>query len=117
MSSEPTGYSASHSPLKRMRVISPQSSVVVHASDNPVRQVLTGLVSTIYKVSAMGQSPEPGLSTLWQSLKKLDLQGVNDAIKSGADLNERDVAGDTPLHFIARQGHYKYPPSDIPQVR
>jgi hypothetical protein len=39
------------------------------------------------------------------------------AITGGANVNERNAAGDTPLLFIAREGHYKYPPADIPAVR
>jgi ankyrin repeat protein len=33
---------------------------------------------------------------------------------AAADLNERNANGDTALLFIAREGHYKYPPKDIP---
>jgi hypothetical protein len=29
-------------------------------------------------------------------------------------VNERNADGLTPLHFIAREGHYKYPPTGIP---
>ena len=59
---------------------------------------------------------EAGLSPLWAAIKKLDLGGVNAAVRAGGDLNERDAAGDTPLLMIARAGHYKYPPSEIPAV-
>lgn len=38
------------------------------------------------------------------------------AIARAADLNERNANGDTPLLFIAREGHYKYPPNEVPQV-
>lgn len=33
---------------------------------------------------------------------------------TGADLNERNAAGDTAMLYIARQGHYKFPPKEIP---
>lgn len=59
---------------------------------------------------------DPGASPLWQGLQKLDLGAVNSAVRSGADVNERDGNGDTPLLMIARAGHYKYPPSEIPAV-
>eukprot|EP00199_Chlamydomonas_sp_CCMP681_P006107 CAMPEP_0119101124 /NCGR_PEP_ID=MMETSP1180-20130426/257_1 /TAXON_ID=3052 ORGANISM="Chlamydomonas cf sp, Strain CCMP681" /NCGR_SAMPLE_ID=MMETSP1180 /ASSEMBLY_ACC=CAM_ASM_000741 /LENGTH=202 /DNA_ID=CAMNT_0007085183 /DNA_START=21 /DNA_END=632 /DNA_ORIENTATION=+ len=89
-------------------------SVVMHAEVNPVRQAIGGLVSGIYQVSASLAAPEPGLSPLWTSLKKLDVAGVKSAIQSRADLNERNAEGDTPLLYIARQGHYKYQPAGIP---
>lgn len=40
---------------------------------------------------------------------------MTQAIASGADVNER-VEGLTPLHFIARKGHYQYPPREIPEA-
>jgi hypothetical protein len=57
--------------------------VSVQASDNPARQVLSGLVSTIYKVSASMQPADAGASPLWASLQKLDLAGVQNAIRAG----------------------------------
>lgn len=57
---------------------------------------------------------ESGDSELWAAIKKLNLQGVKSAAASGANLDEPNAAGDTPLLFIARQGHYKYPPAEIP---
>jgi hypothetical protein len=47
---------------------------------------------------------EAGLSPLWSSVKKLDLSGVQSALKAGANANERDAQGDTPLLMIARAG-------------
>ena len=47
-----------------------------------------------------------GLSPLWTALKRADAAAVSAAIASGADVNER-VDGLTPLHFIARKGHYQ----------
>ncbi|GIL74417.1 hypothetical protein Vretimale_2058 [Volvox reticuliferus] len=82
--------------------------------DNPVRQVLSQVAINVYKVSALMSQPETGQSPLWSSLKKLDLSGVNAALRAGANPNERDAAGDTPLLMIARAGHYKYPPGEIP---
>ncbi|GLI66316.1 hypothetical protein VaNZ11_010094 [Volvox africanus] len=92
-------------------------SVSVHATftpDNPIRQVLSQVAINVYKVSALMSQQETGLSPLWSSLKKLDLPGVNAALRAGADPNERDATGDTPLLMIARAGHYKYPPGEIP---
>ncbi|GLC35235.1 hypothetical protein PLESTB_000587000 [Pleodorina starrii] len=82
--------------------------------DNPLRQAISQVAINVYKVSAMMDKSEAGLSPLWSGLKKLDLAAVTAAIRAGADVNERDAAGDTPLLMIARQGHYKYPPSEIP---
>lgn len=59
---------------------------------------------------------EPGLTPLWSAIKKLDQAAVTAALRAGADPNERDSSGDTPLLMIARAGHYKYPPSEIPLV-
>eukprot|EP00983_Pelagomonas_calceolata_P105140 1159098-Pelagomonas_calceolata.AAC.2 len=38
-------------------------------------------------------------------------------MKNGANANERGPTGETPLLYIAKEGHYKYPPQEIPQVR
>uniref|UniRef100_A0A7S0R2P2 Uncharacterized protein n=1 Tax=Chlamydomonas leiostraca TaxID=1034604 RepID=A0A7S0R2P2_9CHLO len=85
------------------------------SSDNPVRQVLAGVVSGIYKASAAVSVPEPGLSPLWAAIKRLDTAGLKTHMqRGGVDLNERNANGDTPLLFIAREGHYKYPPQDLP---
>lgn len=82
--------------------------------DNPTRQAISQVAINIYKFSAMFNKTDPGASPLWQGLQKLDLGAVNSAVRSGADVNERDGNGDTPLLMIARAGHYKYPPSEIP---
>jgi hypothetical protein len=48
---------------------------------------------------------------------KLDKAGVSAALGSGASANDASpVSGETPLLFIAKQGHYKYPPADIPAL-
>lgn len=64
------------------------------------------LANAAPQVSALTQAPEAGLSPLWQAIKRLDGAGVASAIKSGANLNERDDNGDTPLIYIARQGAF-----------
>lgn len=93
-----------------------RSSLIVRAEStaSPVRQVLSQVAINVYKASALFSAPEAGLSPLWAALKKLDLGGVNAALRAGANPNERDAGGDTPLLLIARAGHYKYPPSEIP---
>ena len=83
---------------------------------SPLRAALTNAVSGMMKLSGNLSPPEPGLSPLWQSIKRIDSDGVQAAVASGADLNERDGLGDTPLLFIARQGHYKYRPAEIPSI-
>ncbi|PNW76653.1 hypothetical protein CHLRE_11g467773v5 [Chlamydomonas reinhardtii] len=92
--------------------------VVVRAesSQNPVRAAISQVAINIYKVSAMMSPQEPAQSPLWAALKKLDLGGVAAAVRAGADVNEREggADGDTPLLMIARAGHYKYPPAEIP---
>lgn len=46
---------------------------------------------------------------------KLDKSAVEAALASGGDANERMPGStDTPLLYIARAGHYKYPPAEIP---
>ncbi|KAG2446897.1 hypothetical protein HYH02_008053 [Chlamydomonas schloesseri] len=92
--------------------------VVVRAesSQSPVRAAISQVAINIYKVSAMLSPQEPAQSPLWAALKKLDLGAVSAAVRGGADVNEREggPGGDTPLLMIARAGHYKYPPAEIP---
>ncbi|EFJ42946.1 hypothetical protein VOLCADRAFT_107046 [Volvox carteri f. nagariensis] len=105
------GRSEASAAAKRCRTVS------VHAAftpDNPVRQALSQVAINVYKVSALMSQPEAGLTPLWAAVKRLDLGAVNAALRAGADPNERDAAGDTPLLCIARAGHYKYPPNEIP---
>lgn len=47
-------------------------------------------------------------------MMKLDNSAVSAALRSGGDPNQRNASGLTPLHYIAREGHYKFPPSEIP---
>ncbi|GFR45160.1 hypothetical protein Agub_g6544 [Astrephomene gubernaculifera] len=97
----------------RSRFMAPP--LAAFTSDNPVRQTLSQVASNVYKVSAMFSQPEPGLTPLWAAVKRLDLSAVKAALNSGASPDERDAtSGDTPLLMIARAGHYKYPPSEIP---
>lgn len=86
------------------------------SSDNPVRQALSGLASNIYKATASFQAVDSSLPPLWQGLQKLDMGAVQSALRSGADPNETNTQGDTPLLYIAREGHYKYPPQEIPAL-
>jgi hypothetical protein len=85
-------------------------------SANPARQAISGLVSTIYKATASFQTVDATLPPLWQALLKLDLGAVQSAIRAGQDINQRNSSNDTPLLYIAREGHYKYPPADIPAL-
>jgi ankyrin repeat protein len=41
---------------------------------------------------------------------------VQSAIRGGADLNQVNGSGDTALLYIAKEGHYKYPPAEIPAL-
>ena len=47
------------------------------------------------------------MSELWNAIKRCDESALKAAISNGADVNERDANGDTPLLFISRAGHYK----------
>ncbi|MEW5297985.1 MAG: hypothetical protein WDW38_003716 [Sanguina aurantia] len=91
-------------------------SVKASAADspNPARAVITGIVQGIYQATAGVSQTEPGLSPLWAGVKKLNLSMVQSAIQGGANLNEVDANGDTALLYIARAGHYKFKPSEIP---
>uniref|UniRef100_A0A383WEG7 Uncharacterized protein n=1 Tax=Tetradesmus obliquus TaxID=3088 RepID=A0A383WEG7_TETOB len=93
-----------------------RATVVRASSDNPARQVLSGLVSGIYKATSSFQEVDPSLPPLWKGLKKLDMSAAQAALRDGADPNTTNAAGDTPLLYIAREGHYKYPPSEIPAL-
>lgn len=63
------------------------------SSDNPVRQALSGLASSIYKATASFQEVDASLPPLWQGLKKLDKGAVQAALRNGADPNEVNAAG------------------------
>lgn len=67
------------------------------SSDNPVRQALSGLASSIYKATASFQEVDSSLPPLWQGLKKLDMNAVQAALRSGADPNETNVQGESCL--------------------
>lgn len=87
---------------------------VLAAQGSSARQAVSDIASAVYKMTAFLQQTDPSLSLLWQSILKLDLNGVTNTISKGGDVNERNAAGDTPLLYIARQGHYKFPPAQIP---
>lgn len=82
---------------------------------NPVREIVSGIASNIYKAQAALQPEEMGESVLWRKIKRLDLDGVQAALDAGNSADEKGADGDTPLLYIARAGHYKYPPTEIPQ--
>ena len=63
------------------------------SSDNPVRQALSGLASSIYKATASFQEVDASLPPLWQGLKKLDKGAVQAALRNRADPNEVNAAG------------------------
>jgi len=102
--------------IKRQRAVSPLAQLDTTTSANPARQAISGLVSTIYKATASFQTVDATLPPLWQALLKLDLAGVQSAIRAGQDLNQRSSSNDTPMLHIAREGHYKYPPGEIPAL-
>mmetsp|Transcript_23454 Transcript_23454/g.51493 ORF Transcript_23454/g.51493 Transcript_23454/m.51493 type:complete len:201 (-) Transcript_23454:240-842(-) len=89
-------------------------TVAVHAEANPVRATLDTVVNGIFKLQGALSASEPGASPLWTAIKRIDLTAVNAAITANTYLNERDSRGDTPLIYVAREGHYKYIPSEIP---
>jgi hypothetical protein len=45
-------------------------------SDNPIRNVISGVVSGIYKVQGAMSAAETGLSPLWSGIKRMDLGNV-----------------------------------------
>mmetsp|Transcript_26335 Transcript_26335/g.71258 ORF Transcript_26335/g.71258 Transcript_26335/m.71258 type:complete len:203 (+) Transcript_26335:50-658(+) len=91
-------------------------SLDVCAASNPVRQAISGLATNIYKATALFAPVEPGTSPMWASILKLDSDGMRLCMKNGANANERGPTGETPLLYIAKEGHYKYPPQEIPQM-
>ncbi|KAG1672358.1 hypothetical protein FOA52_010976 [Chlamydomonas sp. UWO 241] len=93
-----------------------RTALVSAGGQNPMRAAITGLVSGIYKATGGMAAVDPSTSPLWTAIMKLDLGGVKAAISTGGNLNETNANGDTPLLYIARQGHYKYPPADIPRA-
>eukprot|EP00878_Enallax_costatus_P005036 GHUV01005296.1.p1 GENE.GHUV01005296.1~~GHUV01005296.1.p1 ORF type:complete len:195 (+),score=45.96 GHUV01005296.1:102-686(+) len=105
------------SPHIRVMSASRRSRTVVRASsDNPARQALSGVVSNIYKLTAGFQQVDSSLPAIWQGIQKLDKSAVQEALRNGADPNTQNPRGDTPLLFIAREGHYKYPASEVPAL-
>ena len=102
--------------ITRQRAVRPLAQLDTTTSANPARQAISGLVSTIYKATASFQTVDATLPPLWQALLKLDLAGVQSAIRAGQDLNQRSSSNDTPMLHIAREGHYKYPPGEIPSL-
>lgn len=81
---------------------------------NPVRTAVGGFATNMFKLAAAFQSKDPNLSQLWNAIKSLDQAAVQQALQAGGNPNETLPTGDTPLLFIAREGHYKYPPAEIP---
>ncbi|KAF5843676.1 hypothetical protein DUNSADRAFT_10851 [Dunaliella salina] len=91
-------------------------SLDVRAASNPVREAISGLATNIYKATALFAPVEPGTSPMWASILKLDSTGMSLCMKNGANANERGPTGETPLLYISREGHYKYPPQEIPKM-
>lgn len=82
--------------MLRLDVTLQAATVAVRAaaSDvNPMRQVLSGVVSGIYKATATFSAAEPGLSPVWSAIKRLDEGGLKDALRNGGDVNERNGNG------------------------
>jgi len=44
------------------------------------------------------------MSNLLNRIRHLDLEGVADAIRGGANLNKTNARGDTPLHVAMQEG-------------
>ena len=55
-------------------------------------------------------------ANLIDAVKSRDESKVRDLILGKTSLNETDVAGNGALHIIAKEGHYKYPPTGIPKL-
>lgn len=58
------------------------------------------------------------LSPLWRAVKGNKVEEVARVLNNPnapVDVDERDpITGDTPLLYVTRQGHYRYPPQKIP---
>jgi ankyrin repeat protein len=64
-------------------------------------------------------SPEPTGSALIDAVLTRQAASVKAVLARGGKeaANERDAAtGNTAMHFIARQGHYKFPPEDAASI-
>uniref|UniRef100_A0A0G4HAN4 Uncharacterized protein n=1 Tax=Chromera velia CCMP2878 TaxID=1169474 RepID=A0A0G4HAN4_9ALVE len=85
--------------------------------DPIVRQWIGGIASSLLKQAATQKADDPSLSPLWNAVNRLDGDEVRRLLSQRQvliDTDERNPEGDTPLLYIARKGHYKYPPEEIP---
>ena len=111
-------------PLRCAGPVAPARPVVTTAASsssappaNPARQLLSGVVSAIYKMQAPKEvDPRLAGSPLWSAIERLDEQGVRAALRAGSSPDEPSpITNETPLVMIAKRGgHYKYPPAGIP---
>ena len=61
-------------------------------------------------------SASGGVITLIDAVKNRDEKKVKELISAKISLTETDQAGNGALHIIAKEGHYKFPPSGIPKL-
>lgn len=55
----------------------PKASSSSSGSDvSPVRAIVTGMVSNIFKAAGNLSAPDPELTPLWQAIKRIDLNAV-----------------------------------------
>ena len=57
-----------------------------------------------------------GIMNLLDAVKSRDEKNVKAAIGGKHLLSETDQSGNGALHIIAKEGHYKFPPSGIPKL-
>lgn len=62
-----------------------------------------------------GSDPSVTLNLI-DAVKSRDEKRVKDLIDGKTSLSETDIAGNGALHIIAKEGHYKFPPTGIPKL-
>eukprot|EP00798_Chlamydomonas_sp_ICE-L_P025351 gene25351-11011_t len=74
-----------------------------------------GMMShTVVKEKPGGPGSVDNRPPLWRALHRKEEKAVANLLAKGVDANERDGDGNTPLLHVSKEGHYKYPPQNIP---